>query len=94
MSSGTHDQFWYTTAHGVITIHAPVVPDVNISAAVSRSRGPTERLGARRRALEQLGETHQARPRTCRTVRGCIVVDDHDGAQQRQLGSAPQAHDR
>src|SRR4051812_9404486 len=40
-SSGTHDQNWYITAHGVITaFEGPVVPDVNISEWMSRYSGP------------------------------------------------------
>src|SRR6476659_4476544 len=41
-SSGTHDQNWYITAHGVMTaFDGPVVPDVNISECTSRYCGPT-----------------------------------------------------
>ena len=40
-SSGTHDQNWYITAHGVMTaLDGPVVPDVNMSEWMSRYSGP------------------------------------------------------
>ena len=42
MSSGTHDQNWYITAHGVTTaFDGPVVPDVNINECTSRYSGPS-----------------------------------------------------
>src|SRR4029079_1602236 len=54
-SSGTHDQNWYITAHGVTTaFDGPVVPDVNMSEWMSRYSGPghagasvTSRVAAR-----------------------------------------------
>src|SRR4051812_33481290 len=42
VSSGTHDQKWYTTDHGTSTgFDGPVVPDVNSTSATSRYTGPS-----------------------------------------------------
>ena len=71
-SSGTHDQNWYITAHGVITaLDGPVVPDVNMSEWMSRYSGPG----------------HAVSVDTSRSGGEEVVgVDDHDSLQLGHVG--------